>query len=330
MYWSPPDWTGGHNPKGNPMSRFSYGHTRTVSNLGLSGTSATPLDHDAVRRACPSIFAEAAHEDRSKRYAYVPTGTIVKNLDREFGFKMVFACEATTRLADKVGFTKHMVRLRQENAPVVAGSTAEIILINSHDGSSAYIFRAGAFSFVCANGLICGKTFEAVRLRHSGNAAREALAKADACAAYFPFVYQNIEVMKEVRLGRDGQEHFANMALLAKFNPTLERDEHTGKLLPAPLTAPQVLGARRIEERPDVDGSRDLYTTFNVVQEHLVRGGDRYVTRNEERGTRRNMTTQPIRSVDRNVGVNSALWDAALEMGGLMGAKFKAPEKIAA
>ncbi|EEF6566847.1 DUF945 domain-containing protein, partial [Salmonella enterica] len=32
----------------------------------------------------------------------------------------------------------------------------EIILLNSHDGSSSYQMVPGLFRFICTNGLVCG------------------------------------------------------------------------------------------------------------------------------------------------------------------------------
>ncbi len=43
--------------------------------------------------------------------------------------------------------------------PQINGAEAnEIILLNSHDGTSGYQMLAGQFRFVCSNGLVCGDT----------------------------------------------------------------------------------------------------------------------------------------------------------------------------
>ena len=43
------------------------------------------------------------------------------------------------------------------------GEANEIILLNSHDGTSSYQMLAGMFRFVCSNGLVCGDTVADVR-----------------------------------------------------------------------------------------------------------------------------------------------------------------------
>src|SRR3546814_8105435 len=64
--------------------------------------------------------------------------------------------------------TKHMIRLRHANQ--VNDSIAnEIILLNSHDGTSSYQMLAGAFRFVCSNGLVCGDAVADVRIPHKGD-----------------------------------------------------------------------------------------------------------------------------------------------------------------
>src|SRR3546814_6865351 len=63
-----------------------------------------------------------------------------------------------------------MIRLR--HASQINGREAnEIILLNSHDGTSSYQMLAGMFRFVCQNGLVCGDTVADVRVPHKGDVA---------------------------------------------------------------------------------------------------------------------------------------------------------------
>ena len=67
---------------------------------------------------------------------------------------------------------------------------------------------------------------------------------------------------------------------------------------PSPIEPQQLLGVRRLE-----DGSADLWTTFNRVQEHLVRGGLR-----GQLPSGRKATTRPMQAVSTSVNLNRALW----------------------
>ncbi len=51
-----------------------------------------PLTHEELIRHVPSIFGEDRHTSRSERYAYIPTITVLENLQRE-GFQPFFACQ---------------------------------------------------------------------------------------------------------------------------------------------------------------------------------------------------------------------------------------------
>lgn len=60
------------------------------------------------------------------------------------------------------------------------------------------------------------------------------------------------------------------------------------------------------------DAATDLRPTFNVVQEHLARGGDRYLSRSETNGLRRNRT-RPVAGLAEGQKLNKALWALASE-----------------
>ena len=61
-----------------------------------------------------------------------------------------------------------MLRLRRHNQ-ITGVQVPEIILLNSHDGTSSYQMLPGLFRAVCQNGLVCGDTFGEVRVPHKGN-----------------------------------------------------------------------------------------------------------------------------------------------------------------
>jgi hypothetical protein len=72
-----------------------------------------PLTRDELAHYVPSVFSEEKHESRSDRYTYIPTITLLDNLQRE-GFQPFFACQTRVRDQSKREHTKHMLRLRRE------------------------------------------------------------------------------------------------------------------------------------------------------------------------------------------------------------------------
>src|SRR5580765_2485653 len=123
------------------------------SNGSGSVTSREPLPMERIRQVAPSIFANEQHESRSERYAFIPTSQIVDWMSKH-GFGVFAAAQTGSRDEGKRGHTKHMLRFRRLDQAFIVGQTfPEMVLTNSHDGSSLYRFMAGLFRPVCMNGL---------------------------------------------------------------------------------------------------------------------------------------------------------------------------------
>lgn len=252
-----------------------------------------PLTEDEMRAVAPSVFAVQAHVSRSDRYAYIPTGEVLKRLQRE-GFRTFMVCQSKSRDLSKREHTKHMVRLR--HASQIAREEAnEVILINSHDGTSAYQMLAGVLRFACENGLVCGTQMTDIRVRHNGNVLDNVLEGAFQVVDDFRLVDVQKQAMKDLWLTHGDQLAFAKAARSLKYD---DPD------VPPPVTEQQLLKIERTE-----DDAADLWTTFNRVQEHLVRGGIR-----GRRPDGRRATTRPIQAIDQNVKINRALWILAEAM----------------
>jgi hypothetical protein len=254
--------------------------------------SDRPLSDEQIIKAAPSVFAQAAHESRSARYAYIPTSEVLTGLRGE-GFQPFMACQARTRIEGKQEFTKHMLRLRHESQ--INGEEAnEIILVNSHDGTSSYQMLAGCFRAVCHNGLICGDTVEDFRVRHSGNIVGNVIEGAFRILDEFEQVDASKGVMQGITLRPEQQQAFARAALQLRY----DEDEKP------PIEAHQLNEARRFDDR-----GPDLWRTFNRVQENMIQGGV-----NGRNANGRRMTTRQVTGVSENIRLNRALWTLADEM----------------
>ena len=257
------------------------------------------LTNDRLHTLAPSIFATEPYHAMSEKYAFVPTIEVIDNL-RGKGWMPVQAFESRTRTEDKKGYVKHLVRLRQTDNSLISGDIVpELVLINDHAGATAYKMLAGMFRFICSNGLIVGDTVDSISIRHTGDIIKEVGYAAKHMAKDTPKLVQFVDKMRTIELQRNEQGIFANAALELKYG----RDEETGNSL-APVTAEQILMPHRYADR-----GCDLWTTFNVVQENLIRGGQRYRSFNHRR-----MKTRPVKSVDGDVRLNRALWMLASEM----------------
>ncbi|MGF6696928.1 hypothetical protein OKW38_001540 [Paraburkholderia sp. MM5496-R1] len=249
----------------------------------------SPLSDDQIRRVAPSIFADGKHESRSERYTYIPTIDVLRGLRTE-GFQPFMICQTRVRDQGKREFTKHMLRLR--HADQITGEEAdEIVLLNSHDGTSSYQMLAGTFRFVCQNGMVAGENIADIRVPHKGNVVQNVINGAFDVLDGFDLIRVQKEGMRAVELNLDEQHAFARSALALRYDPA---DAEAA----APVTESQLLVPRRFEDRHD-----DLWTVFNRVQENLTKGGLHGRSRSG-----RTMSTRPITGIDQNVKLNRALW----------------------
>ena len=262
------------------------------------------LSCDDLRRCAPSVFAEHARPGVSSRYTFVSTDQVVALLGAE-GWEPVKASEQRVRLEDRIGFQMHEIRFARradlEAGPFQVGSAhAEMILQNAHDGTRAYRIDAGLYRLVCRNGLtVADADFAHVSIRHMDVSA-EAFAKAaQSVAENTPRVLEAVAKWQAVQLPQATRVEFARRAAALRW----DADQPVMKLLsPEKLLTPVRYG----------DAATDLWTTFNVVQEHLIRGGDRYMGYTEGMGIRRNRT-RGVAGIGEGQKLNKALWTLASE-----------------
>lgn len=256
----------------------------------ISGREA--LDNEALYRHVPSVFAREAHDSRSERYVYVPTIDIVEGLRRE-GWFPFFAVQAVPRDGDRMGHAKHMLRLRRDDG-IGEPEAAEVIIVNSHDGTSSYQMFAGMLRFVCTNSLVAGERFEEVRVPHKGNIQHDIIEGVYTVAEDFPRLIDASETMKEITLSADERHVLAEASLVARYG-----EEES------PIRPEQIIQPRRRE-----DNGQSLWTTFNAIQENMVKGGLHGQRRNAEGRIRRSQT-RAVNGIDQNVTLNRALWTLA-------------------
>lgn len=143
--------------------------TRFGSSGGII-RSPEPLTNEQLIRAVPSIFAPDKHSSRSDKYTYISTSDMLDGMRKE-GFEVYEARQGGSRIEGKAQFTKHMLRFRHASqVPSLHQTHSEIVLVNSHDGTSSYQLMSGLFRLVCSNGLIrADKETGRIRIPHKGN-----------------------------------------------------------------------------------------------------------------------------------------------------------------
>lgn len=287
---------------------MSYLHSFTI------GTQAnriqTPLTLDMVRQYAPSAFATHAHESRSDRYVYIPTVNVIEGMMKA-GYQPFSASQSRSRIEGKSEFTKHMIRFRHadvSNSLVVGDVIPEVVLVNSHDGTSAYKLIAGMFRLVCSNGLmIADSTVDSISVMHKGNIIAEVVEASNHIIENSGKALDSAKAWSNLQLTDGEQNAFAEAAHTVRFADA-EGKVHT------PITAAQLLQIRRT-----ADSGSDLWKTFNRVQENVIKGGltARTQASTDAQGRRippRRVSTREVKGIDQDVKLNRALWQLAERM----------------
>lgn len=291
----------------------------------------TPINETQLLKLAPSVFAAGAHSSRSDRYGYVNSIDLIRALV-EKGFDVVDARQSKARNADKQDFTKHVVRLRhlesyartaalfaegranfRDTHTIEARAAArsipgygEVVLVNSHDGSSAVVLHGGILRPDCFNGLyVSDAQIAAIHVTHSKRLVANVIDGAFQVAEQLPKALEVVGQWNQLQLTHQEQNALAEAAHVLRFADD-EGNVTTG-----------VQPAQLLRVRREADRKSDLWTVFNRVQENALRGGledVRPVTdAQRQRGQYRprHLRTRAIKGIDQDVKLNKALWTLA-------------------
>jgi hypothetical protein len=247
-------------------------------------------NEELLRQYAPAAFAEAPETERvSGRYSFLPTTDILEILQDE-GWTAWKARQVKARTWSK-DHAKHIIRLRHEDLDMnsfgVGDSFPEMLLINAHNGLGGYILQGGLFRMVCSNGMVISESdFGKIHIRHIGFEPEQVKEASRQLVMNTSRIADKIDVWQNTELtSRSRQDFFTDAAKIRFEDP----DEGIIR---------DMSNVRR-----EADRGTDLWTTFNVAQENLIRGG--FVNGS----TRRNV--RPITSIQKDVKFNSQLWDLA-------------------
>ena len=270
----------------------------------MTQTGSIALSNDQIMATAPSVFATAPHHEVSDRYGFMPTIKVVNALRNE-GWMPVDATQKNVRDASKRDLTTHLLRFRRiDNDIQVGDSVVEILLKNAHDRSSAFVLHAGIFRMACANGIvIADSTFNKLSVRHGKNVVGDIIEGSCEVINEVPAICETVESMQATELTGEERAIFANTAYNFAHG---ERDEDT--LTSQENIINQVLRPKRRE-----DTGHDLWSTFNVIQENIIKGGVRSAKVGSNGRVRRS-TKRAVGNIDKNIKLNKAIFEMATQM----------------
>ena len=278
---------------------MSHLHNFTVGTL--ANRKQSPLTLEQVAHYAPSAMAIEPHSSRSARYTYIPTVEVIRGLMAN-GFQPFSASQSRTRFADRREFTKHMIRFRHSGTNSqelmrVGDIVPEIVLINSHDGTSAYNLICGLFRLVCSNGLMVSESeIGSIKVQHKGQITEQVI------EGSYRLLESSEKTVGTVQRWTGLMLTSGEQSALADAAHTLRFADAEGKIT-TPITATQLLQPRR-----SADTGNDLWKTFNRVQENVIRGGLHGVQRDANGRRLRAVSTREVKGIDQDVRLNRALW----------------------
>jgi hypothetical protein len=259
------------------------------------------ITRNRLQQLAPSVFATEHKAGLSNKYVFVPTSEIVNEMEKQ-GWLPVKVQEMRSRNEANIGFQKHLIRFRNFNEQIkdkleVGDTLLEIVLTNSHNGTSAFIFNCGMYRCICSNQMMVSeKAFDAIHIRHAGYDATQVIDVTGEVIDKAPAMIEKINDFKGIELTPQEKTLFGEVAKGLRFEK------------PEIIETEQVLRPRRM-----ADKGNDLYSTFNVVQENLVKGHVSYYDR-DENGRPRRRGTKEVKSIDSNMKLNQALFSLTERM----------------
>jgi hypothetical protein len=244
--------------------------------------------------------ADQKLETLTNRYQLVKTADIVSQLEAK-GYVVDSFKANKVRKQSKQGYQKHTVRLSNETTLQKVGDTRlQLVLINSHDGTTPLKLSLGFFRLVCSNGAVVGETFESYTIKHIGKSVpaqvEEALERIVAQAEKLRNV---ITAMQNVQMTSVDIRELEQKAVEMRASK-LSNSERVLEGFTMPVIKRQE------------DESNDLYTVFQRTQEALIRGGIVVSLKDVATGHIKTRKLAAVRSITADESINSNLFDLAL------------------
>lgn len=244
---------------------------------------------ESLRTNYPSLFVKEHDGKRSNRYSFVDTESIIDAFDAaNWGISRVMT--PNVRKTDPE-HCKHQVffRPRDTNAqiqdPRGRPIFPEILEENSSNGTCALVYRAGLFIQICTNGaVISSGDFGFFRKSHVNFTQEDAIEMTKQFLGKIGLLYERITLFSTTNLTQEMQLEFANAAQIIRWGEKK-------------VDSQNLLARKRVEDKRD-----DLWTIFNVVQEHLMIGGVSTTSRRRTRG---------INNIRQYNDTNERLWELA-------------------
>ena len=258
------------------------------------------LTMDELKMICPEISTPEINSELRKhlgisdKYVHVPTERVIEDV-MKLGWSPINAYRVNSR-KKRNGVGRHMIKFVNYDF-MQEGKTEypELLLTNSHDGTTAFQLDVGIFRLVCSNGMVIkSQDFGSMKVRHYGYDFETIKGAVNKLVEQIPDYLKQVEDMKEQELEREQMLEFAREAALLRFKTA--NIETIDKL----VDVDDLLESTRKE-----DEGNGLWEVFNRLQEKVVNGKFNYALGKKERKAR------PVKGFKSQVKLNQDLWELA-------------------
>lgn len=266
-------------------------------------SQVSPLQ--ALKHLAPSAFTLESAPAVSEKYRHITTSDVVQHLMLN-GWQLDKAGETRiTRSRREKGlapYVAHSISLRHPDyklGKLKAGDIVpNMILGGSHDRSTAFWMNGGLYRCICDNQAIVSMgTSYAARFRHQG-----------IFAVLMENVYRAVdEMLNRSNMLTEAVQKWQSVTL----NDSQRREYFTRIINLRPESKGKTLAIENVDafdyRRRAEDMSNDLFTVFQVVQEHTMRGLRLPVVVNGR--TQERSLSRGISGVNNFIETNKTLWE---------------------
>lgn len=256
------------------------------------------LSREDLRRLAPQVFNHQVSPKLTDKYVHIPTDTIVEDMEKlgwfPYQVKTVKARKSSGEMAKHlIQFFNPDIKINNEEGKI--DMYPNLLLINSHDGSTSVRFEMGVFRLVCENGLVIkSKDFGGFKMRHMGYNFEDLRTHINELVKTLPNVVDNLNKFSQIVMSPEEQKDFVKKVIEARFDEekVLPQNEIENLLIPI-----------RKEDEGD-----NLWVIMNRLQEKLTRGDFSYLN---AKGKLRK--TRAIKNFTKDTEMNMKLWSIAEE-----------------
>jgi hypothetical protein len=201
------------------------------------------------------IMTNNSYLATSNKYNVITTQNVIDKF-RSLGFELSSMQQANYRNSEKHAKVRHMVRMKISTD--TSNLQREVVIFNSYDSSTSLRLNFGAFRAICMNTLCFGDALlPEERIKHTSKNPFERISE------YADNIKASLHKEEQLRKKMENQYlSFSDQIRLAHKAITLREPELHLILDPAELN---------IIHRPE-DSAKNLWTTYNRIQEALTQG----------------------------------------------------------